>query len=97
MLNDAGQLSCLEAQSGSVVWGPEETGIGRVSASPILADGKIYLISETSEVAVIKAGPEYELLSSSKLDGSYTLSSPAASGNQLFIRTGTHLYCVSNQ
>ena len=33
--------------------GTKETGIGRVSSSPLLADGKLYLVSETAEVAVV--------------------------------------------
>lgn len=95
VLNDFGQVSCYDAQSGAPLWGPEETGIGRVSSSPILADGKLYLVSETAEVAVVKAGSQYELLGKSSLDNSYTLSSPAVAGSQVFIRTGNHLYCLS--
>ncbi len=95
VLNDFGQISCFNAQSGDVIWGPEETGIGRVSSSPLLADGKLYLVSETAEVAVVQAGPKFKLLGTNSLDNSYTLSSPAAAGNQIFIRTGEHLYCLS--
>ena len=95
ILNDFGQISCFNAETGTNIWGPEETGIGRVSSSPLLADGKLYLVSETAEVAVVQAGPKYKLLGASSLDGSYTLSSPVAAGDQIFIRTGEHLYCLS--
>ncbi len=95
VLNDFGQISCFDARSGKNLWGPEETGIGRVSSSPILADGKLYLVSETAEVAVVQAGSTFKLLGNNSLDDTYTLSSPAAAGNQLFIRTGGHLYCLS--
>lgn len=95
ILNDFGQISCFDAISGDPIWGPEETGIGRVSSSPILADGKLYLVSETADVAVVQAGPIFKLLATNSLDNSYTLSSPAAAGNQLFIRTAEHLYCLS--
>jgi hypothetical protein len=95
MADDAGMFSCLDAKTGAVIYGPHDTGIGRVSSSPILADGKIYLISETAETAVIQAGPEYRLIARNSLDGSYTLSTPAAVGGEVFIRTGTHLYCIS--
>ncbi|MEC7907266.1 MAG: PQQ-binding-like beta-propeller repeat protein [Verrucomicrobiota bacterium] len=94
VLNDFGQISCFNAETGANIWGPEETGIGRVSSSPLLAEGKLYLVSETAEVAVVQAGPKYKLLGVSSLDGSYTLSSPAAAGDQIFIRTGEHLYCL---
>jgi outer membrane protein assembly factor BamB len=80
---------------GNVIWGPETTGLGRVSSSPVLADGKIYITSEDSEIAVIQAGPRFKLLGKNELDGSFTLSTPAVSGNQLFIRTGEYLYSIS--
>ncbi len=95
VLNDFGQISCFNAQTGATIWGPEETGIGRVSSSPILADGKLYLVSETADVAVVQAGPEFKLLGTNNLEGGYTLSSPAAAGDQLFIRTAEFLYCIS--
>ena len=77
-----------------LVWGPERTAQGTVSASPILADGKLYITNEYGVTTVIAAGPEFKVLATNELDGSYTLSSPAASGSHLFIRTGTHLYCI---
>ena len=94
MADDAGMISCLDAKTGKVIYGPQDTGIGRVSSSPILADGKIYLISETAETAVIQAGPEYKLIAKNTLDGTYTLSTPAFVDNEIFVRTATHLYCI---
>jgi outer membrane protein assembly factor BamB len=95
MVEDFGQVTCLDAKTGDVIWGPETTGLGRVSSSPVLADGKIYITAEDSEIAVVQAGPEFKLLGKSELDGSFTLSTPAVSGNQLFIRTGEYLYSIS--
>lgn len=97
MVEDFGQVTCLDAKTGDVIWGPETTGLGRVSSSPVLADGKIYITAEDSEIAVVQAGPEFKLLGKSELDGSFTLSTPAVSGNQLFIRTGEYLYSISKR
>lgn len=94
MVEDFGQITCLDAKTGEVIWGPESTGLGRVSSSPIMADGKIIFSDEDGETAVVKAGPKFELLGKNKLDGSFTLSTPAAAGNQLFIRTANYLYCL---
>jgi outer membrane protein assembly factor BamB len=66
-----------------------------VSASPLLADGKLYVTNERATTTVLKAGPEFEVLATNELDGSYTLSSPVAAGNQLFIRTSGFLYCIA--
>jgi outer membrane protein assembly factor BamB len=95
MVDDAGQMTCLNAKTGAVIWGPEELGIGRVSSSPILADGKIYVTSETADIAVVEAGAKFKPLAKNSLDGSYTLSTPAAAGGELFVRTATHLYCIA--
>ena len=94
MVDDAGMISCLQAKSGEVIYGPHDLGIGRVSSSPILADGKLYVISESANTAVVQMGDEYKLIASNPLDGSYTLSTPAFVGDEIYVRTGTHLYCI---
>jgi outer membrane protein assembly factor BamB len=97
MVNDQGIVTCLDAKTGRPIWGPERTTSGTVSASPLLADGKIYITNENGITAVIAAGPEFKELAKNELDGSYTLSSLAVSGNQLFLRTSTHLYCLGER
>lgn len=96
MVDDRGRVICLDAKTGEVVWGPQRTVQGIVSASPLLADGKLYIINEQAVSTVLAAGGEFKLLATNELDGSYTLSSPIASGSQLFLRTATHLYCISD-
>ena len=91
-----GRATCLNAKTGEVIWGPERTAQGTVSSSPLLADGKIYLLNENAVTTVLAAGPEFKLLSTNELDGTYTLSTPVAVDSQLFIRTATHLYCIGN-
>ena len=96
-IDDSGVAHCLDAHTGKVVWGPERTNVGAtISSSPILADGKIYVTGENAQTVVIAAGPQYKLLATNDLDGTYTLSSIAVSGQQLFLRTSTHLYCIGN-
>ena len=94
MVDDKGLITSLDAKTGEVIWGPERTIRGTISSSPILADGKIYFTNEEAVTIVVDAGPEFKIISTNELDGSYTLSSPVPSGNQLFIRTSTHLYCI---
>ena len=94
MVDDRGMVTCLDARKGTLVYGPETTREGIVSASPILSDGKIYILNEAGVSTIIQAGPEFQILATNELDGSYTLSSFAASGSQLFIRTSSHLYCI---
>jgi outer membrane protein assembly factor BamB len=94
MVDDKSKITCLDAKTGKLIWGPNKTTGGIVSSSPILSNDKIYILNEEGKTAIISAGKEYNLLNINELDGSYTLSSPAVSGNKLFIRTGLYLYCI---
>jgi outer membrane protein assembly factor BamB len=97
MVEDSGRVTCLEAKTGNLIWGPERTATGTVSSSPLLADGKLYVTNEAGITTVLAAGPEFKVLATNELDGSYTLSSLSVSGSQLFLRTGTHLYCIGKK
>ena len=92
MVDDRGRITCLNAQSGALIWGPERIGQGNISASPVLADGKLYVINEDVVTTVLAAGPPFKILATNTLDGGFTLSLPAISGQQIFLRTETYLY-----
>lgn len=96
VLNDIGIMHCLEAETGKPVYEGKRIENGTYSSSPLLADGKIYCISEDGTTTVVKAGPEFEVLGVNKLD-SHTLASPVAVDNQLFIRTADSLYCIQKK
>jgi outer membrane protein assembly factor BamB len=96
VVNDKGIVWALDAKTGAAVYGPERLKPGTYSASPLLADGKIYVTSEDGLTSVFKAGPKFELLAENSLD-SYTLSSPAVSDGQIFLRTESHLYAIGQR
>lgn len=97
MVADGGFITVLEAKSGKVVYGPQRLNVGAtVSSSPLLADGKLYITGENGTTVVIAAGPEFKPLATNPLDGTFTLSSIAVSGSQLFLRTSTTLYCIGS-
>jgi outer membrane protein assembly factor BamB len=64
-------------------------------SSPVLAEGRLYLVNESATTVVVSAKPEFEILATNSLDDSYTLASPVVVANQLFLRTGEHLYCLA--
>lgn len=97
MISDSGLATCLDARTGELVWGPERTEQGTVSSSPVLADGRIYFTNEEGVTVVLAAGRTFEQLAANQLDGSYTLSSPVACGDRLYIRTGKFLYCIGEE
>ena len=94
MVDDKGLVTCLDVETGELIWGPERTAEGIVSASPILADDKIYILNENAVTTIVTAGPEFKILAINELDGTYTLASPAVSDSKIFIRTSTFLYCI---
>jgi outer membrane protein assembly factor BamB len=96
IVDDRGVMWCLDAKSGEVIWGQQRIKPGTYSASPVLADGKIYVTSEDGITTVVKAGPKFEVLAENNLND-YCLSSPAISDGQIFIRTTQHLYCIGKR
>jgi outer membrane protein assembly factor BamB len=94
--NDRGIFFCLDAKDGKEIYGQKRIAPASYSASPVLADGKIYFTSEDGLTTVIKAGPEFEVLAENALE-EYCLSSPAISDGQIFIRTTKHLYSIGKK
>jgi outer membrane protein assembly factor BamB len=91
MANDAGIVTCVDAKTGEKVW--QERIAGIFTASPVAGDGKVYLLSETGEGIVLRAGREPRVLERNPL-GERMVASPAVSKGQIFIRTDDHLVCV---
>jgi outer membrane protein assembly factor BamB len=96
-VNDRGIAFALDLPTGKVVYGPERLKSDSYSASPVLAEGRIYITSENEGVtSVYKAGPTFELLAQNSLND-YCLSSPAMSDGQIFIRTTGHLWAIGQR
>jgi outer membrane protein assembly factor BamB len=92
-ISDRGVVEVLDVQTGSVVYGPERLKPAIYSASPVIADGKIYVTNEEGLTSVFRAGAKFELLGENASE-EYTLSTIAVSKNQLFLRTEKHLYAI---
>jgi outer membrane protein assembly factor BamB len=96
IVNDKGIVYCLEARTGKEVYREQRLKPGTYSASPVLADGRIYVTNEDGLTSVFKAGPSFEVLAENAFD-EYTLSSPAVSDGQIFIRTSKQLYALGKR
>jgi outer membrane protein assembly factor BamB len=86
MVSDTGVATCLEAKSGKQLW-QKRLG-GDFSASPILADGRLYFGNRDGKVFVIAPQSAYELLATNEVEDGI-MATPAAVDNQLIIRTKT--------
>jgi outer membrane protein assembly factor BamB len=95
VVNDSGIMWCFDAKTGQEIYGKQRVKSGTYSASPVLADDKIYITNEDGLTTVVKAGPVFEVIAENALND-YCLSSPAISDGQIFIRTAGQLYCIGN-
>ncbi|MFQ5929490.1 MAG: PQQ-binding-like beta-propeller repeat protein [Acidobacteriota bacterium] len=91
MINDGGIAICVEAKTGEVVW-QARIG-GNYSASPVYADGKIWLFSEEGKISPIQPGWEFKILAENHLDDGF-MASAAIVGKAFYLRTKTHLYRI---
>ncbi len=96
VVNDRGIVWCLDVKTGKEVYGRTRIRSGTYSGSPVLADGKIYVTNEDGMTVVFKAGAKFEVLAENDLDD-YTLSSPAVSDGQIFIRTSKFLHAIGTR
>jgi outer membrane protein assembly factor BamB len=93
IVDDRGVVHALDLKTGKIVYGPERLKPGTYSASPVLADGKIYITNEDGLTSVFAAGPKFQVLAENAVD-EYTLSSVAVSNGQIFLRTEKNLYAI---
>ena len=71
-------------------------GLKNVYASPVGADGRIYLTDRSGVTLVLKRSKELKVIAENEL-GEQIVSSPALAGNQLFLRGRTHLYSITQE
>ena len=91
----AGVLSAYEAASGQKLYGPERLpGIRDVFASPVAADGRLYITSRDGTTLVIDAGPELSVLATNQLDDDFNASA-ALVGGEIYLRGQQYLYCLA--
>ena len=92
LLNDDGFVSCVDAASGALL-GKSRAG-GSYAASPVYAGGRLYCFSREGKTVVLQANKDLTLLAENQLDGP-VFASPALAGSAIYLRTDTHLYCLS--
>jgi outer membrane protein assembly factor BamB len=92
VLMDNGVLVCLDGKTGKEIY---RTRLGGAcNSSPIAGGGHVYLSDTDGTTFVVKAGREFESLATNSL-GERITASPAVSGDELFYRTDSHVYCIA--
>jgi outer membrane protein assembly factor BamB len=92
IVKNGGILTAFDPQTGSVLrTGRVEGALGGYSASPVAADGKLFLANEEGQVTVLRAGADWDVLAVNDL-GESCYATPALSGGRIYLRTGKALY-----
>ncbi len=99
LIDQNGIAACVEAASGKVVYNKKRIpvkGSGeKIYASPVLADGKLYLASREDGVLVVSAGPAFKELARNRFDDPSVFNATAAvAPGRILFRSDRALYCV---
>jgi outer membrane protein assembly factor BamB len=94
LLTTDGLLLCYEVSDGKKLW--EKDLKTNFLASPSIVGDKLYLLSAEGVMFIGQIGPEYKELARCEL-GEPCHASPAFADGRIYIRSSTHLYCISNR
>lgn len=93
MVRDGGIITSLNAATGQLLkQGRSPGALGEYYASPVAADGKLFLVSGEGKMTVLKAAAEWEVLQVNDL-GEEIRATPALSDGRIYVRTRGSLYC----
>jgi outer membrane protein assembly factor BamB len=90
-----GDLLVLDSKTGKQVYS-QPTHDHKHRASPVYADGKVYLLARDGVASVVQAGPKFKLLATNKLPDQ-TAASPAVSGGRIYIRGYQYLWAIEEK
>lgn len=95
MCRENGLMVCFDAKTGKELY-QERLHNDRYRGSTLYADGKIYLTARGGVFSVIKAGPEFKLLSANRLPDVFT-ASPAVSQGRIYLRGYETLWAIEQK
>ena len=95
MVNDSGILLSIDPNTGNVIkQGRLKGAIDKYFASPVGADGKVFLVSQDGTASVVDAKGEWEILSVNPL-GDEVFATPAIADGKIYLRTKSTLYAFA--
>lgn len=97
VVSDAGQLSVFDAASGKPLY--QQARLPKpynFKASPVGADGKLYLATEDEDVVVVRMGDTFEVLATNTLKGQSFIASPVIVDGDIYLRSRTHLFRIGS-
>jgi len=96
MVKTGGIITSLDPETGRILKvGRSPGALGEYYASPVAADGKVFLANTEGKITVLKAGGEWEVLAVNEM-GDEISATPALSDGRVYVRTRGALYCFSS-
>ena len=92
LAKEGGIVTSYDAKTGKIMKNARVRGTGAYYASPIAGDGKVFLVSEKGVISVLRAGGEWEVLSSRDIK-ERTVATPVVADGKLYVRSEAALYC----
>jgi outer membrane protein assembly factor BamB len=94
---NSGLLSAFDARTGQPHYQVQRLGkVVNVFASPVAAQGRVYIPGRDGTTAVVRHGPAFEVLAENTLDDRFD-ASPALVGGDIILRGTRSLYCIRAQ
>lgn len=96
-LSDNGLLSCFNATTGEPYYQQKRLPqTDSFKASLMGAGDKLYMASESGMVTVVKMGEQLEVVASNLFDDHFFVATPIVAEGELYLRSKTHLFCISD-
>ena len=95
VVSDAGLVSCFDATTGRPFF--EQRRLPKpysFKASPVGANGKLYLATEEGDVVVLRLGDRFEVLATNTLTDQSFIASPVVADGSIYLRSRTHLFRI---
>lgn len=93
LVKDGGIITSLDISNGRPLKeGRTPDALGEYHASPVAADGKVFLANTEGKISVLKAGAQWEVLGVNDL-GEEIHATPALGGGRIYVRTRSSVYC----
>jgi outer membrane protein assembly factor BamB len=95
-VKEGGQVTALDARTGKPAKQERVVPGATYYSSPVGGDGKVYLISQRGDLAVLSAEPQWKVLSRARFDED-VYATPAIADGRIYVRTTGHLYCFAQK